>query len=118
MNLPEMDAPGRTVAHPGESPRNLEAAGIEPAPKTVVSGSPPGRWLSGEDGSAAPVTATALPAARVAQLRAALAEIMLAAALAVGDIARANPQWNTEGDAKASELRLRAACEAAREALA
>lgn len=51
------------------------------------------------------------------ELRAALSELMLASALALADIARANPTWNAEGTAKQSEERLRKALELGREAL-
>lgn len=61
MTRAHIDAPGRTVAHPGVSVQNLEAAGIEPAPKIGVSRDQPGKWLSGEDSQKATVTATALP---------------------------------------------------------
>lgn len=50
-------------------------------------------------------------------LRAACAELMLAGSLALADIARANPSWNSEGAARQSEERLRKALESAREAL-
>lgn len=66
MRRAHIDAPGRTVAHPGVSVQNLEAAGIEPAPKIGVSRDQPGKWLSGEDSQKATVTATALSTAKLA----------------------------------------------------
>lgn len=65
MRRAHIDAPGRTEAHPGVSVQNLEAAGIEPAPKIGVSRNQPGEWLSGEDSQKATVTATAMPGAEL-----------------------------------------------------